>query len=79
MTNNANINADPRHQGFSACADGVPFFKDRNAANGWPVALFPESAPPNVARDPAHAHMVALVPSEFLEEDEHGVMKIRKK
>lgn len=69
---NSNINADPRNQAVSAAADGVPFFKDRNAANGWPFVMYPESAPPGVSRSNEDAHMVGLVPSEYLDEDEDG-------
>jgi len=76
---NPNINADARHQVFSAAADGVPFFKDRNAANGWPVVLFPENGPEGINRDNDHAHMVALAPSEYWAEDEDGVRVIVKK
>jgi hypothetical protein len=76
---NSNINADPRNQAVSAAADGVPFFKDRNAANGWPVVLFPESAPEGVSGSNPHAHMVGLVPSEYLSEDEEGKRVLVKK
>jgi hypothetical protein len=78
VTENSNINADPRNQAFSAAADGVPFFKDRNAANGWPVVLFPENGPEGINRDEYHAHMVALAPSEYWIENEHGVKVIKK-
>jgi hypothetical protein len=76
---NSNINGDPRNQAISAAADGVPFFKDRNAANGWPIVLFPESAPVGVSRSNAHAHMVGLVPGEYLTEDEDGKRVLKKK
>jgi hypothetical protein len=64
---------------ISAAADGVPFFKDRNAANGWPVVLFPESAPVGVSRSNEHAHMVSLVPGEYLTEDADGKRVLMKK
>jgi hypothetical protein len=76
---NPNINADPRNQAFSGAADGVPFFKDRNAANGWPFVLYPENAPVGVSRTNEDAHMVGLVPSEYLREDEDGKTVIVKK
>ena len=76
---NANINDDPRNQAFSAAADGVPFFKDRNAANGWPVVLYPENAPLGVSGANEEAHMVGLVPSEYLAEDEEGKIVLVKK
>jgi hypothetical protein len=76
---NNNINAESRNQAISAAADGVPFFKDRNAANGWPFVLFPENAPVGVSRSNSHAHMVGLVPSEYLTEDEDGKRVLVKK
>jgi hypothetical protein len=76
---NSNINADLRNQAISAAADGVPFFKGGKAANGWPVALFPESAPEGVSKSNPHANMVGLVPSEFLTEDEDGKRGLKKK
>ena len=76
---NSNINSDPRHQAISAAADGVPFFKDRNAANGWPFVLYPESGPVGVASSNDDAHMVGLVPSEYLIEDAEGKRLIVKK
>jgi hypothetical protein len=79
VTENPNINSDPRNQAISAAADGVPFFKDRNAANGWPVVLYPESAPVGIAAQKEEAHMVGMVPSEYLDEDEKGTRVIVKK
>ena len=79
MLDNPNMNADPRNQAFSAAADGVPFFKDRNAANGWPVVLYPENAPVGVASTSEDAHMVGLVPSEYLDEDDEGKVVLMKK
>ena len=76
---NSNINADPRNQAVSAAADGVPFFKDRNAANGWPVILFPENAPEGVSKSNPHAHMSGLAPGEFLSEDKEGKRVLIKK
>jgi hypothetical protein len=76
---NENMNQDARNQAFSAAADGVPFFKDRNAANGWPVVLYPENGPLGVAVANDHAHMVCLVPSEYLEEDAEGKTVLVKK
>ena len=78
---NSNINSDPRHQAISAAADGVPFFKDRNAASGWPwpFVLYPESGPVGVASSNDDAHMVGLVPSEYLTEDADGKRLIVKK
>jgi hypothetical protein len=76
---NSNINADPRNQAVSAAADGVPFFKDRNAANGWPFVMYPENAPVGVSRNNEHAHMVGLVPGEYLTEDEDGKKLLVKK
>lgn len=76
---NSNINSDPRHQAVSAAADGVPFFKDRNAANGWPVVMYPESAPVGVASSNDDAHMVGLAPSEYLTEDGEGKRVLVKK
>jgi hypothetical protein len=76
---NPNINADRRHQAMSGAADGVPFFKDRNAANGWPFVVYPESAPVGVSRTNEDAHMVGLAPSEYLDEDENGKVVIVKK
>ena len=79
MQDNPNINADPRNQAISGAADGVPFFKDRNAANGWPFVLYPENAPVGVARSNVHAHMVGLVPSEYLTEDiDRRVVLVKK-
>jgi hypothetical protein len=34
--------------------------------------MYPESAPPGVSRSNEDAHMVGLVPSEYLDEDEDG-------
>jgi hypothetical protein len=79
VQDNPNINADPRNQAISGAADGVPFFKDRNAANGWPFVLFPESSPVGVSRSNPDAHMVGLVPSEYLTEDEDGKTLLVKK
>jgi hypothetical protein len=79
VLDNKNINADPRHQAISAAADGVPFFKDRNAANGWPVVLYPESGPVGVAASNEDAHMVGMVPSEYWDEDEEGKKVLKKK
>jgi hypothetical protein len=79
VTENSNINADPRNQAVSAAADGVPFFKDRNAANGWPFVMYPESAPLGVSRTNEEAHMVGLVPGEYLTEDDSGRRVIVKK
>lgn len=79
VTENSNINADPRNQAVSAAADGVPFFKDRNAANGWPFVMYPESAPLGVSRTNEEAHMVGLVPGEYLTEDDSGRTVIVKK
>ena len=79
VQDNPNINADRRNQAMSGAADGVPFFKDRNAANGWPFVLYPESAPVGVSRTNEDAHMVGLVPSEYLVEDEDGKVVIMKK
>ena len=76
---NSNINRDPRNQAISGAADGVPFFKDRNAANGWPVVLFPENAPAGYAHSNPHAHMVSLTPGEFLTENEEGKRVLVKK
>jgi hypothetical protein len=78
MENN-NMNADARNQAFSAAADGVPFFKDRNAASGWPVVLYPENAPVGASRSNEDAHMVGLVPSEYLTEDANGKQLTIKK
>ena len=78
MENN-NINSDPRHQAVSAASDGVPFFKDRNAANGWPVVMYPENGPVGVASSSDDAHMVGLVPSEYLTEDAEGKRQLIKK
>jgi hypothetical protein len=79
VMDNNNINADPRHQAISAAADGVPFFKDRNAANGWPCVLYPENAPVGRSRSNEDAHMVFLVPSEYKTEDEEGRVIVVKK
>jgi hypothetical protein len=76
---NSNISADPRNQAISGAADGVPFFKDRNAANGWPTVLYPEGAPEGVADSNPHAHMVCLAPSEYLSEDDEGKRVLIKK
>ena len=76
---NSNINADPRNQAVSAAADGVPFFKDRNAANGWPVVLYPENGPVGVSRSNEHAHMACLAPGEYLSENADGKRLIVKK
>jgi hypothetical protein len=76
---NRNISADPRNQAISAATDGVPFFKDRNAANGWPGVLYPENAPVGVSTSTEHAHMVYLVPSEYTTEDEDGRVRLVKK
>ena len=79
MQENPNINADPRNQAISGAADGVPFVKDRNAANGWPFVLYSESAPVGVSRSNEDAHMVGLVPSEYLTKDNDGKVLIVKK
>ena len=79
VLDNNNINADSRHQAISAAADGVPFFKDRNAVNGWSVVLYPESAPVGVSSSNEDAHMVGLVPSEYWDEDKEGKPVIVKK
>jgi hypothetical protein len=79
VTENASMNADPRNQAMSGAADGVPFFKDRNAANGWPFVLYPENGPVGVSRRPPDAHMVGLVPSEYLTEDDEGRRVLVKK
>jgi hypothetical protein len=79
VQNNPNINQDRRNQAISGAADGVPFFKDRNAVNGWSFVLYPESAPVGVSRTNEDAHMVGLVPSEYLDEDEDGKVKLVKK
>ena len=79
VQDNPNINSDPRNQAISGAADGVPFFKDRNAANGWPFVLYPESAPVGVSRSNPDAHMVGLAPSEYLDEDEDGKTVLVKK
>jgi hypothetical protein len=57
----------------------VPFFKDRNAANGWPVVLYPEGAPVGVSASNEDAHMVGMVPSEYWDEDEDGKKILKKK
>ena len=76
---NSNINADSRNQTISAAADGVPFFKDRNAANGWPFILYPESGPVGVSSRVEDAHMVGMAPSEYWDEDEEGKRVLVKK
>jgi hypothetical protein len=75
---NPNINADPRNQALSAAADGVPFFKDRNAANGWPVVLYPESAPVGTATSNEDAHMVGIVPREYWDEKDGKKVLVKK-
>lgn len=62
-----------------AASDGVPFFKDRNAANGWPVVMYPENGPVGVASSNDDAHMVGSAPSEYLTEDEEGKRQLVKK
>jgi hypothetical protein len=79
VTDNPNMNADPRNQAISAAADGVPFFTDQNSANGWVVVLYPENGPVNISRDNPHAHMSCLAPSEFLKEDDTGKIVLVKK
>jgi hypothetical protein len=79
VQDNPNINADSRNQAITGAADGVPFFKDRNAANGWPFVLYPESAPVGISSSNEDAHMVGLVPSEYLTEDEDGKVVLVKK
>jgi hypothetical protein len=78
VTENSNINADRRNQAVSASTDGVPFFKDRNAANGWPVSVWPDNAPLGKNRDNAHAHMAMLVPSEYWIVDSEGRNILKK-
>lgn len=78
MLDNPNINADPRNQAFSAAADGVPFFKDRNAANGWPVVLYPENGPVGVASSNEDAHMVGMAPSEYWDEIDGRKVLVKK-
>jgi hypothetical protein len=75
---NPNINADPRNQAISAAADGVPFFKDRNAANGWPVVLYPENGPVGVASTNEDAHMVGMAPSEYWDEIDGKKVLVKK-
>ena len=64
---------------MSAAADGVPFFKDRNAASGWPYVVYPESGPVGMAQSNEDAHMVGMAPSEYWDEDENGKKVLRKK
>ena len=46
----------------------MPFFKDRNAANGWPFIVYPENGPVGVSASNEEAHMVGMVPSEYWDE-----------
>ena len=58
--------------------DGVPFFKDKNAASGWVCILHDENAPFAVARSPQHSHMVALVPSTYKTETKEGIKHVKR-
>jgi hypothetical protein len=76
---NPKMRGDRRNQAISGACDGVPFFKDRNAAGGWVTVLHAENCPPGIARSPYFSHMVALAPSNFLRVDEDGNVKTIKR
>lgn len=57
VTNNPNINSDPRHQAITISADGVPLFKDRNAGSAWPFIARTHTLEDGLSLNLAYTHM----------------------
>ena len=58
--------SDLRNQTIIGASDGIPIFKDKNSRNGWPFVVRNGNLPDGLWGDPAHSHMVAYMPSDYL-------------
>lgn len=69
MTNNPNINNDPRHQAITLAADGVPLFKDLNAGSAWIFVARSANLPDGLSAALSNVHMTAFEMSDHLTAD----------
>lgn len=63
------LNTDRRNQAFILSTDGMPFFKDMNAAGAWPCVLRDAMLPDGLWDNPAYAYLAAIEPQSHLEAD----------
>jgi hypothetical protein len=80
VTDNPNINSDPRNQAITMSADGVPLFKDRNAGSAWIFVTRASVLPDALQTGLAYVHMNAFEMSEHKTWDDVSktVIKVKR-
>jgi hypothetical protein len=64
VLDNPVMNQDHRNQGLIATADGIPCFKNKNAARGVCPVMVRTTMPDGIGLDVRNVHMVALCPDQ---------------
>ena len=79
VTDNPNINRDSRNQPVILSADGVPYFKDKNARSGWPFILKVATLPDSLANNTSMCHLIAFMASFYYDTDPDTNLVVRIK
>jgi hypothetical protein len=80
VTNNPQINVEPRNQALVGMADAIPLFRDMNARGVVPIALRQANQPDSISKLFTNIHLCGLYPCDYwVIDDGTGLFKRQKK